>query len=155
MKTLKTKSVLTLAALAFLGGFTASSASAEPMDRAERKCTSREEVNLSVNFENQIIEVKQAVTYIDDRIKEIEAIAKESGVGEIELKGKTVNINSNQNKYRHQMQGLPEPSPTAVSLNGSANFSLENGEQAGAFIESLQNKGFNINFRMSMNRQCR
>lgn len=155
MKTFKTKSVLTLAALAFLGGFTASSASAEPMDRAERKCTSREEVNLSVSFENQIIEVKQAVTYIDDRIKEIEAIAKESGVPEIELKGKTVNINSNQNKYRHQMQGLPEPSPTAVSLNGNASFSLENGEQAGAFIEALQNKGFNINFRMSMNRQCR
>jgi hypothetical protein len=155
MKKIKTKSVLTLAALAFLGGFMASPASAEPMDRAERKCTSREEVNLSVTFENQIIEVKQAVTYIDDRIKEIEALAKESGVGEIELKGKTVNINSNQNKYRHQIQGLPEPSPTAVSLNGSANFSLENGEQAGAFIEALQNKGFNINFRMSMNRQCR
>lgn len=155
MTKLKMKLVLTLTALALLGGFTVSSASAQPMDPAERKCTSREEVNLTVNFENQLIEVKEAVTFIDNRIKEIEALAKESGVAEIELKGKSVNINSNQNKYRQQMQGMPAPSPTAVSLSGNASFSLENGDQAGAFIEALQNKGFNINFRMSMNRQCR
>lgn len=148
---------LCITATALLIGFALSTpldSQAQAEDPVAKKCVAHEEVTLSVNFSNQLLEIKEAIKFIDNKIAEIEAIAKESGVEGLEQRGKNVNINSNNARYPHMQQGA-QISPTAVNLNGSASFTLENSENTGAFIETLQTKGFNINFRMSTNSRCR
>lgn len=128
---------------------------AEEAKPDEKKCVMREEVNLTVNFNKQILEVRPALTFIDGEIAKIEAQAQENGVTDLELKSKNVNISSNVNQFRYQQSPGGQISPTSVSLHGSAGFTMDNNQNAGAFVEALQTKGYNINFRMSSNRQCR
>ena len=155
-KSVLKRGILTFAvAISVLGTqFTPAMAQVPAQLKKENNCTTNENINLTVNFNAQMIEVKEAVTFIDVKISEIEAIAEKSGVQGLKLNSKSLNINSNRNYNQYQMQGQ-EISPTAVNLSGKASFILGSDETISEFIAALQTKDFNINYRMNSNTQCR
>ena len=116
-----------------------------------QKCSLVETVNFGVNFGNVILDLSSARSYVNDRIAEMQAMAKEVGIDELEINNMNYNLYSDSNNYTHAANTKAEPQ---LRLNGSVSFVITDAEKGTALMEKAISQGFNVNFSMNAYRRC-
>ena len=118
--------------------------------RDTSKCDLKKNITLNINLGNTFIPADEVGTYITSRIAEVETLAKDAGVEKIFVQ----NMNYNVNSYKNNNYNQP-PVNGQFRLNGSINFQIQGEKEPTSLLKALDEKGYNVNFRVNANRQCR
>lgn len=120
------------------------------------KCNIVENASLSLNFGNVLLEVGKAQTYIQENITEIQNMAKEVGLENLEVNNMNYNFYSDSNNYTAYTGHSADNSgrPLQMRLSGNITFAIPDVEKGLALMEKAGLKGFSINYSVNANRQC-
>ncbi len=113
------------------------------------QCEMNKNMTLGINFNNVFVTAEESGAYVQTKITEIETIAKENGVEKILIQNMNYNINSVHGSYNQpKVEGQ-------FRLHGNINFQLQGDKEPVNLLKALDEKGYNVNFRVNANRQCR
>lgn len=114
-----------------------------------QKCEMVENVTLGLNFNNVPVKIAEAREYITSKSEEIESIATELGIEDLEIQNMNYNIYANNHGGCHmQVDGME------YRMNGGMSFKMQDAEKASVLMERLGEKGYMVNFNMNAYRQC-
>lgn len=113
-------------------------------------CKMVETISLGVNFNNINIEIGKAKSFVDEKMAEIEAFAKEVGIGKFEVQNVSYNVYAN-----NYSGGCGMPSaPAQYQMNGSFSYTVDDAAKAAELTKKVEAKGYQINLNSSAYRQC-
>lgn len=115
-----------------------------------QNCKMVESATVSLSFNNIPVTLENAKQTVDERMEQIENLAKDVGISNLVIQ------NVNYNVYGNNSGGClgANGEATAYVLNGSISLQMENADQAGSFIKSVSGKGFVANLNVNSYRQC-
>lgn len=110
-------------------------------------CAMHEIGQVGVSFNNVMVaKLDRIGAEMDEKIDEIAALAKQSGIAKIELQS-----------YSYNVYPVSTSFPAAsvpYQYNGSVSFAVEPCEKASALMSLLASKGYAANLNVSAYRQC-
>ncbi len=112
------------------------------------KCTSNNNATLRINFKESSASLKQLTSFVSNKTDEIMVLAQDLNIEDLHIQTMSYNIQNKAHSYRTDNK-------TPYSLNGSVTFATKNTDKAASFAEVVDEKGFNINFRVSTSQRCR
>lgn len=115
-----------------------------------QNCKMVESATVSLSFNNVPVTLETAKKDVDERMAQIETLAKDAGISNLVVQ------NVNYNVYGNNSGGCVSASgdTTSYVLNGSISLLLESADQAGEFVKSVSGKGFIANLNVNSYRQC-
>lgn len=113
-------------------------------------CPMTEQTQVNINFNSQYADLKQIKELMDNKVEEIEAMAKKAGIEKIVLQSMNYNIYANRG-YQNNFDG---PDQRVYQLNGSMSFNVEPADNAIELMEMLNNKGYNGGMNVNKYRRC-
>lgn len=113
------------------------------------RCRLIETANFGINFGNVALDAASAKSYVNDRIAEVQAMAKEVGLDSLEISNMNYNLYSNNNGYAYAGSAPPQ-----LQLNGNVSFLVSDVAKGTLLMEKASQKGFNVTFSLNANRQC-
>jgi uncharacterized protein YggE len=118
----------------------------------ENPCPMTENSSININFNSQRTGLSQVKNMMNDKIKEVEALAKEAGVDKFELQSMNYSI------YTNTPGGYDcandENSCNVYQLNGSMSFTILPSEKGADLMILLQKKGYTAGLNVNMYRSC-
>jgi len=116
-------------------------------------CPMTENAQVNVNFNSQETDLAQIKTIMNDKLKEIEALAKEAGVEQFDLQSMNYSI------YANNPGGCNCSSEGGVhlmyQLSGNMSFNTQPSGKATDLMILLNKKGYTSGLNVNMFRQCR
>lgn len=122
---------------------------AAPAGAGNSRCRLVETANFGINFGNVSLDAASAKSYVNDRIAEVQAMAKEVGLDSLEISNMNYNLYSNNNGYAYAGSAPPQ-----LQLNGNVAFLVSDVAKGTLLMEKASQKGFNVTFSLNANRQC-
>ncbi|MCB1681588.1 MAG: hypothetical protein H6858_07400 [Rhodospirillales bacterium] len=120
-----------------------------------QNCKLVETVQFGVNFSNVSVDPKTAKSFMDDKISELRALAKDLGIENLEIQNLNYSIYNNNYNYNYaNCGGAPASAPAVMQLNGNVSFIVGDSAKGTALMEKAGEKGYNVNFNMNAYRQC-
>jgi hypothetical protein len=137
----------------FIGTAQANEMTAYLGDRAQsvggQTCKMEETLSISVNFNSIPVQIGDAKKIMDEKILEIETIARELGIKKFEMQNTNMSVYSNGNSACNQ-----ETPNTRYNMNGGVNYNLDDASMAGELAKRIESKGYQINLNSNAYRQC-
>lgn len=124
---------------------------AAPAGASSPRCRLIETVNFGINFGNVTLDAASARSYVNDRIAEVQTMAKEIGLDSLEVNNMNYNLYSNTNNYTYAGSAQPQ---IQLQLNGNVTFIMADANKAMELMEKVSQKGFNVTFSLNAHRQC-
>lgn len=117
---------------------------------ASQNCKMVESATVSLSFNNVPVTLETAKQSVDERMAQIETLAKDLGISNLVIQ------NVNYNVYGNNSGGCVSANgdTTSYVLNGSISLQMESADQAGEFVKSISGKGFIANLNVNSYRQC-
>ena len=149
--------ILMVAALLYIGLVPASAKEAIAdsriaYDTPAAPCPMTDNSQVSINFNSQETDLTQVKTIMNNRLKEIEALAKEAGVDKFEMQSMSYNIYENNPSGCNCATEAGKHS--MYQLSGSMSFNVLPSEKAADLMVLLNKKGYTSGLNVSMYRQC-
>lgn len=104
-------------------------------------CAMTETAQISVNWNGGSASIKDVRGKFDERMKKIEALAKEAGIEKLELQNQSYNINTNNNGYGDI---------SGYQYNGSASYTVTPAEKAPDLLELLTKNKIQSSLNVNM-----
>ena len=115
-------------------------------------CPMTEDTQININFNSEETDLSQVNTIMDNKLKEIEDLAKAAGVEDIEMQSMNYNI------YVNNPGGCNCPTDAdkqkIYRLNGNMNFKVQPSEKALELLVQLNNKGYAGGMNVNKYRRC-
>lgn len=115
-----------------------------------QNCRMIETNTLVVNFNNIPVTVSKAKAFMDERVAEIETLAKQAGLQKFELNSLNYSVYGNSTGG-----GCGEMvAPVQYILSGSVGYTLDDVTKAESLIKQIEAKGYQINLNSNAYKQC-
>lgn len=105
-------------------------------------CTLKETVTMSINFNNNKIDMAQVKTLFDGKIEEIKALSTQAGITKLNISSMNYSLYPQSGSYD---QWSPEPPKVEFQFNGSLSMTFEPADKATTFLELLTQKRYQAN----------
>lgn len=112
----------------------------EPYTANGQTCKMVETVSISLSFSNIPVSLDAVKSNVDERLAEIDALAKDVGIKELIIQNMNYNIYSNNGG--------------GYLLNGSFSLQIDNADLAAALMKALSGKAYVPNLSVNSYRQC-
>lgn len=113
-------------------------------------CPMTEQTQVNINFNSQYSDLQQVKKVMDNKVEEIETMAKKAGIEKIVLQSMNYNIYAN----RDYNNNFNDPAQRIYQLNGSLSFNVEPADNAIKLMEMLNDKGYNGGLNVNKYRRC-
>lgn len=115
-------------------------------------CPMIDQSQVNINFNSRYSDLNQIKELMDNKIKEVEAMAKQAGIEKIVLQSMNYNIYANdRNAYTDIVD---EENKRIYQLNGNISFNIEPADNALELMEMLINKGYFGGLNVNKYRRC-
>lgn len=125
-------------------------AEAEMSERPGWTCTQEEKAGVTVNFKFSTKDVSSVHADMQQREKDIRAMAGKAGLKTVSLKSSNYNTR-NAGKKRDD----DDDAPQKYKVTGSMNFEVEPAGKAGAFVALLGDKDYDANLSVRSYNKCK
>ncbi len=118
----------------------------------ENPCPMTENSSINISFNSQRTDLSQIKNLMNDKLKEVEALAKEAGVEKFEMQSMNYNIHTNTSGG--YICADDENSCNVYQLNGNMSFMILPSEKGTDLMILLQKKGYTAGLNVNMYRSC-
>ena len=115
-------------------------------------CPMTEQTQVNINFNSRYADLKQIKDLMDNKVEEIEAMAKKAGIVKIVLQSMNYNIYANNRDAYNDF--IDDDDKRIYQLNGSMSFNVQPADNAIELMEMLNNKGYNGGMNINKYRRC-
>jgi uncharacterized protein YggE len=115
---------------------------------AEPNCTMQDTGQVSITFNSTESDLTKIAPMMDQKTKEVEALAKESGIDKLDFQSSNYSIYTNNNG------SCGASSSNTYQYNGSVSFNITPAAKATDFMVLLTQKGYSANVNVSSYKQC-